>query len=180
VGFGTIVAGIYFVAVLVMSMYVYASSVTQLSNTSLQSIEGATNIQLERLRSSANISNITVSQDASKLFVTVINTGDLKVSSTDYQSIDVLLTYTDNASGISQTYWCYYQSLDPTQNRWSLNSTIIPNPYPATVDPLDWNPSKTLAIVIQLGTPHHMRPGTGGYLKIVLPQGSSTALSFLG
>jgi len=179
-GFGTIVAGIYFVAVLVMSMYVYASSVTQLSNTSLQSIEGATSIQLDRLRSSASISNITVSDDTSELFVTIINTGDLKVPGIDFSSIDVLITYTDNATGISQTYWCYYQSIDPAQNRWALNSTIVPNPYPATVDPLDWNPSKTLAIVVQLATPHHFRPGTGGYLKIVLPQGSSADLSFLG
>jgi hypothetical protein len=174
------VAGIYFVAVLIMSLYVYAGSVTQLSNTSIQSIEGATSIQLERLRSSALISNITVSQDTSELFVTVINTGDIKISSTDFQSIDILLTYTDNATGISQTSWCYYQSTNTTQNRWTLNSTIVPNPYPATVDPLDWNPSKTLAIVIQLGTPHHIRSGTGGYLKIVLPQGSSAAQSFLG
>jgi len=180
VGFGTIVAGIYFVAVLVVSLYVYANSVTQLSNASLQSIEGATSIQLDRLRSSANINNITVSPDDSEIFVNVTNTGDLKISSTEFQSIDVFVTYTNNATGVTQTYWCYYQSSDLTQNRWSLNSAVSPNPFPATIDPLDWDPAKTLSITIQLATPNHIRPGTAGYLKIVLPQGSSASQLFQG
>lgn len=179
-GFGTIVAGIYFVAVLIMSCYVYANSVNQLSNASIQSIEGATSIQLERLRSSAQITNITLSSDGSELFVNVTNTGDVTVPSTDFQQIDIFVTYTDNSSGVTNTTWCYYRSFNPAQDRWALNSTIFPNPSPAMVDPLNWDPSKILSITIQLAAPHHVRPGSPGYLKIVLPQGSSTAESFLG
>jgi len=179
-GFATIVAGIYLVAVLIVSFYVCANSVNQLSTASIQSIQGATSIQIQRLESSAQISQVAVSPDESKLFVNVTNNGDMKVPNSAFQEIDVFVTYTDNSTGMTQTYWCYYNSANPAQDRWALNSTITPNPFPATVDPYNWDPSKTLSITIQLAVPHHIQPGTTVYLKIILPEGSSTADSFTG
>jgi len=179
-GFATIVAGIYLVAVLIVSFYVCANSFNQLSTASIQSIQAATSIQMERLRSSAQIEKVTVSTDESKLFVNINNTGDVNVPNNAFQEIDVFVTYTDNLTGITQTYWCYYNSVNPAQDRWALNSTIIPNPFPATVDPYGWDPSKTLSIIIQLAAPHHIRLGTDGYLKIILPEGTVAAESFQG
>lgn len=179
-GYGTIIAGIYFVAILLVSCYVYADSVNRMSNISFQSIQSASSIEIEKLRSSANVASIVESNDHTKLFVNLTNTGDVKINRVDFQDIDVLVTYTDNATGITQSYWCYYGSNDPAKDRWIVNSTIVPNPFPAIINPLDWDPSETLSITIELAASHQIRAGTTGYLKVILPQGSSSAETFTG
>ena len=179
-GFGTIIAGIYFVAVLIVSGYVVTDTVSRMSNTSYESVVSASSIQLAQLRSSASITGILVGSGADEIYVNLTNTGNLKIVSSDFPQIDVILTYTDNSTGLTQTHWCYYGSNDITQDRWSLNSAIHPNPFPAVVNPLDWDPSKTLSITIELAQPSVIMSGSTGYLKIVLPQGSSTAQTFEG
>jgi archaellum component FlaF (FlaF/FlaG flagellin family) len=180
-GFGTIIAGIFFVVVLIASCYVYADSVTRLSQSSLESIQGATSIQLEKLRSSADIVSIVPSPDRTMVYVNITNTGELKITRNEFQYIDILITYTDDATGVTQTYWCYFVSSPvlyaPTQVRWLwwLNST---NPVPAIINPLDWDPSKTLSITIELAYSQQIRSGTNGYLRVTLPEGSSCAQTF--
>ena len=178
--YGTMIAGIYFVAILLVSCYVYADSVTRMSDISVQSIQKASSIQIEKLKSSAYIGSIQLTSDHTKLYVNVTNTGDFKIVRNDLQYIDLLITFTDNATGITQSYYCYYNFANPTKERWILNSTIIPNPFPAIINPLDWDPSKTLSITIQLAGSHQIRAGTTGYLKVILPRGSSTAQTFTG
>jgi hypothetical protein len=46
------------------------------------------------------------------------------------------------------------------------------------VNPLDWNPSDTLSLVIELATGNQFMPDTFGYVKVILPQGSSNGCSF--
>jgi len=178
--YGTIIAGIYFVAILLVSCYVYADSVNRMSNMSFQSIQSASSIEMEKLRSSASIKSILLASDHATLYVNVTNTGDVKITGDEFQDIDILITYTDNATGITQSYWCYYDSNNPANDRWILNSTITPNPFPAIVNPLDWDPSETLSLTIELAAPHQIRGGTTGYLKVILPQGSSNAQTFIG
>lgn len=177
-GYSTIIAGIFFVATLIVSFYVYADSATRMSNISLQSLQSASSIQLEKIRSSAHIGSILVSGDFSRLYVNITNTGDLKITQDTFSAIDLLITYTDNATGVTQTYWCQFNSSDPSTYRWIVNSTITPNPFPAIIDPLNWDPSKTLSITVELPTPHDIKPGTVGYLKVILPPGTSTAQAF--
>lgn len=179
-GFGTIIAGIYFVAVLIVSGYVVTDTVNRMSNTSYDSVLTASSIQLEKLRSSLSVSGVRVAGGDAAIYVNLTNTGDAKIVSSDFPQIDVILTYTDNSTRITQTVWCYYGSTDLFQDRWLLNSTISPNPFPAVVNPLDWDPSKTLSITIDLAQPHQITPGSIAYLKVILPGGSSTARTFTG
>jgi hypothetical protein len=179
-GFGTIIAGIYFVAVLIVSGYVVTDTVNRMSNTSYESVLTASSIELEKLRSSASISGILIGDEHGEIYVNITNTGEVRIVSADFLQIDIILTYTDNSTRLTQTHWCYYDSNDPSQYRWLLNSTFSPNPFPAMVNPLDWDPSKTLSITIELAEPHHIMPGSVGYLKVVLPEGSSTAQTFTG
>jgi archaellum component FlaF (FlaF/FlaG flagellin family) len=177
-GYGTVIAGIYFVAILLVSLYVYADSVNRLSTTSWKSLEIASEIESSKLRTALEISNIAVAANRTVLYVTVTNTGETKIAESDFAWIDVFLTYTDNTTGVTQTEWCHYNSSNGVQPRWNVNSTIAPNPFPAAVNPLDWDPSETLAIVIHLRSSNQFAANTDGFLKVVAPQGISAAMSF--
>jgi archaellum component FlaF (FlaF/FlaG flagellin family) len=180
-GFGTVVAGIYFVAILLVSCYVYADLVTRTSSISFRSIESASSIQMEKLRSSANIGSILLASDHTKVYANITNTGEIKIVNASLQYIDILITYTDNRTGVTQSYWCYYDPHNSTiRDRWFLNWTIHPNPFPAIINPLDWDPSKTLSITIELGASHQIRARTDGHLKLILPLGSSSEQKFTG
>ena len=175
--YGTVIAGVYLVGILLVSFYILADSVNRISTASLMSMDNAMKIRMEKLGSAVDLANITVSSDRAKLYVNLVNTGDIKIPRSQLADIDVLITY-ENQSGIVQTYWCYYNSSELTKPRWTLNSTITPNPFPAVLNPLDWDPSKTLAITIQLPSSQQLQHGSVGYLKIILPQGSSNGRDF--
>jgi len=182
-GFDTIIAGIYFVAVLIVSGYVITDTVNRMSDMSYESVLTAATMQLNKIGSSATITKIDarVGDEGGVVYVNLLNTGQVKISSADFPKMDILLTYTDSDTGIAQTHWCYYSSDGPLQNPscdWAKNSTISPNPSPSLVDPLNWDPSTTLSITIQLAQSQYVMPGSAGYLKVVLPGGSSTAGNF--
>ena len=180
-GFGTIIAGIYFVTILIVSGYAIADTINRMSMLSYQEVVSASSIQLAKLRSSAYVSGLLVGGDHAELYVNLTNNGEVTIVQSDFKQIDVILTYTDNATGNTQSHWCYFDG-DASQDRWILNSTVNPNPFPAVIDPLDWNPSKTLSITIVLASPSEISdsPNSAGYLKVVLPGGFSTAETFHG
>ena len=177
-GFGVVIAGVFFVAILLLSCYVYADSKNRISAISWRSLEAASSISLDKLRSALSIRNVVVAANRTKLYVNVTNDGSVKVDHAGFGLIDVVLTYTDEPTRLTQTYWCYYNSTDSSRHRWSLNSSFT-NPFPSIVNPLDWDPSKTLSLIIELPVSNQFANDTVGYLRVVLPEGSSNGLSFL-
>jgi hypothetical protein len=181
---GTLIAGACLVAILLVSCYVYGDSLDRMSTISWRGLEVASSISLEKLKSGLSIVKIIVAASRTKLYVDATNTGTLKIDWVEFAQMDVILSYTDNTTKISHTYWCYYNSSDsPTRDfsrhTWSLNSSFA-NPYPSVVNPRDWDPSKTLSLVIELPTspsPLYFMNDTVGYVKVILPQGTSD-LSF--
>jgi hypothetical protein len=149
-----------------------------MSTISWRNIEVASSIDLDKLKTGLTIANVIVPSSRTKLYLNATNTGSVKIDRADFGQMDVILTYTDNKTDLTQTYWCYYNSNDSSKHRWSLNSSFIPNPFPSTVNPLDWNPSETLSLVIQLAAVNQFRNDTFGYVKVILPQGSSNGCSF--
>jgi archaellum component FlaF (FlaF/FlaG flagellin family) len=172
-----VIAGIYFVAILLFSCYVYADSMNRISTTSWKSLQEASSISLNRLRSGLSTTSVVVAGNRTKLYVNVTNDGTMKIDRANFEEMDVILTYTDENTNLKQTYWCYYNSLEPSKHRWSLNSSFA-NPYPSAVNPLDWDQSETLSLVVELPTVNQMKLDTVGYLRIVLPEGSSNGRSF--
>ena len=57
-GFGTIIAGVYFLAVLIVSGYVITDTVNRMSETSYESVLTAAKIQFNKLDSSASITKL--------------------------------------------------------------------------------------------------------------------------
>ena len=177
-GYGTIIGGIFFVGILLVSCYVYADMVNRFSVTSWKSLDNVANMNMERLRSAVSIASVTVGGNWTRLYVNLTNVGEVRIDRYEFAEIDILLTYYNNATGIVGTYWCYYNTTDPGLHGWTLNNTISPNPSPSIVNPLDWDPSKTLAVTIYLPPSNQFRTDTFGYLKVILPQGSSDGRSF--
>jgi archaellum component FlaF (FlaF/FlaG flagellin family) len=175
-GYGTVIAGIYFVAILLFSCYVYADSMNRISTISWKSLQEASSINLNRLRSALSITSIVVANNRTRLYVNVTNDGTMKIDRADLGEMDVILTYTDENTNLKQTYWCYYDSLEPSRHRWALNSSFV-NPYPSAVNPLDWDQSETLSLVVELPTGNQLKQDSVGYLRVVLPEGSSDGRS---
>jgi hypothetical protein len=107
-----------------------------------------------------------------------MNTGNLRVVKADYSKIDVLLTYIDEATLIKRTYYAYYDSPDTSKHRWRLDPAVTPNPSPSSVNPLDWDPSEVLAIVIYLPSGKRIRNNTPGYVLVSLPSAASAGRTF--
>jgi hypothetical protein len=177
-GFGTIIAGIYLVSVLLVSFYVYTDSISRLSTISWQNIQAASNMQIQKMRTAINVAAVDVAGNRTILYISMTNIGETKITRNDFASMDILLTYTNQMTGTTQTYWCYYGSGDATKHRWVVNSTIYPNPSPGIINPLDWDPSEVLAIVLTLPTSYQMSNGTMAYLKVVAPEGAMSGVSF--
>ena len=176
-GYGTIIAGVYILAILITAGYVTVDAVNRITTSSWQSIQSASQLAQAKINSGIQITNITTEQTHTKLYIVIENVGKSRIVRNDFSTIDVLVTYTDQ-NWVSQTYWCYYNSLDSTKARWSLNSTVYPNPWPAVVNPLDWSPSSSLAIVVQLPMSSHMQ-STTGHVEVVLPTGVSAGGYFV-
>lgn len=175
-GHGTVIAGVYFVAILLVSCYAYADSINRVSTISWRSLEAASSIRFDKLRSGLSISSAQVVKGI--LYVDAINDGTVRISRAQFAKMDVILTYTEKQTGLTQTHWCYYNSTDSSRHRWSVNPSFT-NPYPSIVNPLDWDPSETLSLVIALPASNQFKKDTIGYVKVVLPQGSSDGRSFL-
>jgi len=176
-GYGTVIAGIYFTTILLTASYVFVDSVNRTSISSTSSFREASGIEIQKLKSSCSIVNLTVS-GRNTLYLGLRNIGSVKVVKTDYWKIDALLTYQDEATQITQTYWCYYGSSDTSKHRWQLDPAVTPNPSPNVVNPADWDADKTLSIVIYLPSGKCIQNNTIGYVTIALPSGVTCGRTF--
>jgi hypothetical protein len=176
-GYGTVIAGIYFTTILLTASYVFVDSVNRTSTSSASSFRDASSIEVQKLRSSCSIASLSVS-GRNTLYLDLQNIGDVKVVRSDYWKIDVLLRYQDSATYVTATYWCYYNSADTSKHRWQLDPGVTPNPSPNVVNPLDWDPDETLSIVINLPSGTRIRSGTSGYVTIALPSGVTCGRTF--
>ena len=177
-GYGTVIAGIYFTTILLTASYVFVDSVNRTSTSSANAFRDVSSIEVQKLRSSCSITSLTVGGVRTRLNLDLQNIGDVKVVRSDYWKIDVLLTYVDEATQITATYWCYYSSSDTSKHRWQLDPGVTPNPSPNVVNPLDWDPDETLSIVIYLPSGKRIRDNRDGYVTIALPSGVTCGRTF--
>jgi hypothetical protein len=178
-GYGTVIGGVYFVMILLLSCYVYADSMNRMSAISWKSLEVASDIQYERLKSGIFISQVQVQHGHNPLYLDAINDGTITISRADFSRIDVILTFTDNATSLTTANWCYYNSSDASRCRWRLDPSLPSNPHPSAVNPLDWDPSETLSLVIEIPASNEFKDKSSGYVKVALPQGASNGLTFV-
>jgi len=176
-GHGTVLAGICFMTVLLTASYVFVDSIYRTSTSSASSLRDVSSIEIVRLKSSCSMLSI-YEKDRDKVYVELQNSGNVKVVASDFWRIDVLLTYVDDATSTKVTYWCYYNTSDTSKHRWILDPAESPNPSPTAVNPLDWDPSETLSIVIYIPSSAKIKRNTSGYVIVALPSGSTCGGQF--
>ncbi len=176
-GHGTVIAGIYLVSLFLAASYTYVDSINSISRSSMDSIRNASASEIARLWSAVSITSLSESGRI-RLYVQLSNSGKVKIVRSDFSRIDILLTYVVEATSTKGTYWAYYSSSNQALHRWELDSSFNPNPFPSDVNPLDWDPSETLAIIIRLPNNVKIKDRTSGYLIVGLPSGSTVGQSF--
>lgn len=150
----------------------------RISAISWKSLEVASDIQFEKLRSALSISQVQVQQGSSILYLDATNDGTIPIARADFAKMDIILTYTDKTTGLTKTTWCRYNSSDTSTCRWRLDPSFPSNPHPSIVNPLDWDPSETLSLIVEIPASEKFKAASFGYVKLVLPHGSSNGLGF--
>lgn len=176
--FGAVFAGISSVMLLITAGCIYVDSINRTTLRSVEDIKNASSIRIQELQSGASVSSVTVDVSRRKLDVNLLNIGSIRICRADFQRMDAFLTYIDDSTGIKQTYWFYFNSSDTSKHRWRLTPGVTPNPFPAVVNPLDWDPSETLSITLELPSSNQIRRKTDAYVSVVLPSGYKCGRAF--
>ena len=170
--FGTIFATIVFVAILIFSSYLLATSTICTMNTLSQSFKKANYMQNGKLKTEIEIVNVSVS-DAQNITVVINNTGKTKILNDDFKYIDVFVYYDIVGAADGYTFkWIPYTEKYPPEN----NSWTVVNISPDSVNPRNFDPDEQMKIWIRVLP--RIENGTTGWIKVVTPNGISAPSYF--
>ena len=170
--FGTIFVTIVFVAILMFSSYLLATSTIFTMNTLSQSFKKANDMQNGKLKTEIEIVNVSVS-DAQNITVVINNTGKTKILNDDFKYIDVFVYYdiVGAAEGYTFKWIPYTEKYPPENNSWTVVSIS-----PDSVNPRNFDPDEQMKIWIRVLP--RIENGTTGWIKVVTPNGISAPSYF--
>lgn len=141
-GFGTVIASMLSVAILLLASYVCSSGGFYMADVLANSVMEMQENKNEIMKTNIEITNISANEAG--IFVSLNNTGSTKVG--DYDYMDVIVKYS-NASGIAKTMWVPYQGdPDALENKWTVG-----NISPDLVNPGILDPGEEMELQILLG-----------------------------
>jgi len=170
--FGTIFVTIVFVAILIFSSYLLATSTIFTMNTLSQSFKKANDMQNGKLKTEIEIVNVSVS-DAQNITVVINNTGKTKILNDDFKYIDVFVYYdiVGAAEGYTFKWILYTEKYPPENNSWTVVSIS-----PDSVNPRNFDPDEQMKIWIRVLP--RIENGTTGWIEVVTPNGISASSYF--
>jgi len=170
--FGTIFATIVFVAILMFSSYLLATSTIFTMNTLSQSFKKANDMQNGKLKTEIEVVNVSVS-DAQNITVVINNTGKTKILNDDFKYIDVFVYYDiiGAAEGYTFKWIPYTEAYPPENNSWTVVSIS-----PDSVNPRNFDPDEQMKIWIRVLP--RIENDTTGWIKVVTPNGISAPSYF--
>jgi archaeal flagellar protein FlaF len=140
-GFGTVIAAMISVSIILLASYVCSNGGFYMADVLSDSVMEMQENENEMLKTEIEITSISV--DEADVFVSLHNTGSTKIG--DYDYMDVIVKYS-NASGTAKTIWIPYQGdADTLQNRW-----IVRNISPDLVNPGILDPGEEMELQILL------------------------------
>ena len=171
-GFGTVIATIFSVTLLVVATFVIMSILfdsTDMISTSFKELKENSNEQLK-----TEISVSTVIASASNVNVSINNTGHVKI--TDFQNMDVLIRYYSySESETSNIKWIpYTEGLPPASNTWTDNGIS-----PDVINPGILDPDEAMNMWIKVDPPV-WNQSENNWLQITTPNGVSASSYFNG
>jgi len=170
--FGTIFVTIVFVAILIFSSYLLATSTVFTMNTLSQSFKKANDMQNGKLKTEIEIVNVSVS-NAQNITVVINNTGKTKILNDDFKYIDVFVYYDiiGAAGGYTFKWIPYTEAYPPENNSWTVVSIS-----PDSVNPRNFDPDEQMKIWIRVLP--RIESGTTGWIEVVMPNGISASSYF--
>jgi flagellar protein FlaF len=163
-GFGTVIASIISVAILLLTFYVCSYGGFYMADLLANSVIEMQENKDEILKTGIKITNIYV--DESEVFVSLNNTGYIKIG--DYDYIDVIVKYS-NTSGTAKTIWIPYQEDTSTsQSRWTVR-----NISPDLVNPGIFDPGEEMELKILLEDP--LKKESVNWIMVTAPNGVKTS-----
>jgi len=170
--FGTIFVTIVFVAILMFSSYLLATSTIFTMNTLSQSFKKANEMQNGKLKTEIEMVNVSVS-NAQNITVVINNTGKTKILNDDFKYIDVFVYYdiVGAAEGYTFKWIPYTEKYPPENNSWTVVSIS-----PDSVNPRNFDPDEQMKIWIRVLP--RIENGTTGWIKVVTPNGISAPSYF--
>lgn len=132
-GFGTIIASMISVAILLLASYVCSSGGFYMADVLANSLMEMQENENEIMKTEIEITNI--SADEAHIFVSLNNTGSAKIGDFDY--MDVIVNYS-NTSGAVKTIWIPYQGDSKAlENKWTVGNISPDLVNPGILDPAE-------------------------------------------
>ena len=186
-GFGTIFATTVMVVILGISTYLFITGAVFSMDTWSNSLKEINKINDERLKTSIEIDDISVTSsdfyERSDINVSIDNTGSTKILNHDFSHIDVFVYYYNHSGDENITIhrWIpYNSSLAFSSNYESLgnNEWTVVRITPDLINPRVFDPDEQLEIMIRVYPPLENSSMMQNRTKIVMPNGVDDAEYF--
>jgi flagellar protein FlaF len=166
-GFGTVIASMISVAILLLASYVCSNGGFYMADVLANSMIEMQENENEILKTGIEITY--TSADEAGILISLHNTGSTKIGDFDY--MDVIVKYS-NTSGIIKTVWIPYQEdADISENKWSVG-----NISPDLVNPGIFDPDEEMELQILLEDPPKNK--SINWIMVAAPNGARTSGHF--
>lgn len=163
-GFGTVIASMISVAILLLASYVCSSGGFYMADVLANSVMEMQENENEIMKTEIEIINI--SADEAEIFMYLNNTGSTKIGNFDY--MDVIVKYS-NTSGTVKTIWIPYQEdAGILENKW-----IVGNISPDLVNPGILDPGEEMELQILLED--SLKNESVNWLLVAAPNGAKAS-----
>ncbi|MHC1610528.1 MAG: hypothetical protein ACXQTW_02845 [Candidatus Methanospirareceae archaeon] len=176
-GFGTIFATIAMVVIIGIASYMLIAGTLFTMDTLSRSVKIANEMDSARLKTAIEIVNVSVTSlgAGSDINVSVNNTGATKILNSDFEQIDVFVSYSNHTAGRIHRWIPYndtdYGALQP--NEWTVVGIT-----PDLINPGIFDPDEQMRIVIRVYPAINSTREKGNWTKIVMPNGISDSRYF--
>lgn len=168
-GFGSIIAAMISVAIILLASYVCSKGGFYMANGLSNSVIGMQENRNEILKTEIEVRD--VSTDGGILFVSLKNTGSTKIG--DFTYMDIIVTY-QNESGINKTVWIPYQKDESLyENRW-IKSDI----HPDLINPGIFDPGEEMKLQVRMDESDPIRNSSINWLLVAAPNGVKASRYF--
>jgi len=163
-GFGTVIAAMISVTVILLASYVCSSGGFYMTDVLASSVLEMQENKGDILKTGIKITRINT--DKTDIFVSLNNTGSTKIGDFDY--MDVIVNYS-NTSDTAKTIWIPYQEGAGTlESKWAVG-----NISPDLVNPGVLDPGEEMELKILLN--ESLKDGSANWIMVAAPNGAQTS-----
>ncbi|MDD3247826.1 MAG: hypothetical protein PHF18_13415 [Methanosarcina sp.] len=172
-GFGSIIAAMISVAIILLASYVCSNGGFYMADGLANSVIDMQENKNEMLKTEIEITGISTDMANMTVQASLQNTGSTKIG--DFTYMDVIVTY-QNESGDMKTIWIPYQEGEiPSNDRWTKMDIV-----PDLINPGILDPGERMELQIRLDASDPPGSSTANWLLVAAPNGIKASRYFSG